>query len=87
MNSKGTNKPKIFSIPFLIVLIIVLAMGIVIGYGIWGKKEEKTNAKRLLSQIADHIETLEEKSNNLQDQIKRMNDTVEKGKRQFSLWR
>jgi flagellar basal body-associated protein FliL len=55
MNSKGTNKPKIFLIPFLIVLIIVLAMGIVIGYGIWGKKEEKTNAKRLLSQIAEFI--------------------------------
>ena len=81
MNSEETKKLKIFSSPFLIVLIVVLVTGIVIGYGIWGKKEEKLSAKQLLSQIADHIEALEENSKVLQNQIKGMSNKVEEGKK------
>jgi phage shock protein A len=81
MNSKETNKPKIVSNLFLIGLIIMLVVGVVIGYGIWGKKEKTPNAQRLLSQVADHIESLEDKNSTLKDQIKKMNDAVERGKK------
>ena len=79
MNTKDTTKPKIFSNPFLIGLIIMLVVGVVIGYGVWGKKEKTPNAQRLLSQVADHIKSLEGKNSNLKDQIKKMNDAVAKG--------
>ena len=69
MNTKDTTKPKIFSNPFLIGLIIMLVVGVVIGYGVWGKKEKTPNAQRLLSQVADHIKSLEGKNSDLKDQI------------------
>jgi len=59
----------------------MLVVGLLIGYRIWGGKPEQPNIKKLLSQVSDYIEGLEEKSTSFQNQITKMKGTVEKGEK------
>jgi len=81
MNNQNSKKPTFFWKTFFIGLLIMLIVGVLIGYGMRGKKEKKPNTKQLLAQIGDHIEILEDNNATLKDQIKKMKDTVEKGKK------
>ena len=81
MDNQSLKKSAFFWKTFFVGLCITLIVGIVIGYGTWGKKDNKLNIKQLLAQIADRIEVLEDENANFQDQIKKMKDTVEKGKK------
>lgn len=81
MNNQSSKNPTFFWKVFFVGLLITLVVGLLIGYGIWGKKSEKLNIKTLLSQVADYIEVLEDKSTSFQDQIKKMKGTVEKGEK------
>ena len=67
---------------FFIGLSIMLIIGVVVGYGVWGKKgDEKPNVKHLLSEISNHIETIENQNAQFKGQIKKMRDSVKKGKK------
>ena len=79
MNSKESARTPFFSIPFFIGLIVVFAVGVVTGYGIWGKQGGETSIKKLLSQIAEQVATLEHDNTALKKQIGKMDETVEKG--------
>jgi len=81
MSNQDSNKAIFFWKTFFIGLFIMLIMGVVIGYGIRGRKNEKPNVKQLLSGIARHIESIENENANLKDQIKEMKGTVERGKK------
>ena len=81
MNNQSSKKPTFFWKPFFIGLLIMLIVGIVIGYGMWGRKVEKPNAAQLLSVIARHIEAIEKENDNLKSKIKKMEDTVVKGEK------
>jgi len=78
MNDQGSKKKAFFWRMFFIGLIIMLILGIIIGYGIWGKKSDKPNIKRLLTEVHSYIETIEKENANLKNQIKKIKGTVEK---------
>ncbi len=78
MNDQSSKKKAFFWRMFFIGLIIMLILGIIIGYGIWGKKSDKPNIKRLLTEVHSYIETIEKENANLKNQIKKMKGTVEK---------
>ena len=78
MNDQSSKKKALFWRIFFIGLIIMLILGVIIGYGIWGKKSDKPNIKRLLTEVNNYIETIEKENANLKNQIKKMKGTVEK---------
>jgi len=78
MNDQSSKKKAFFWRMFLIGLIIMLILGVIIGYGIWGKKSDKPNIKRLLTDVNNYIETIEKENANLKNQIKKMKGTVGK---------
>ena len=78
MNDQSSKKKAFFWRMFLIGLIIMLILGVIIGYGIWGKNSDKPNIKRLLTEVNSYIETIEKENANLKNQIKKMKGTVEK---------
>ena len=78
MNDQSSKKKAFFWRIFFVGLIIMLILGVIIGYGIWGKKSDKPNIKRLLTEVNSYIETIEKENANLKNQIKKMKGTVEK---------
>ena len=78
MNDQGSKKKAFFWKIFSVGLIGMFILGVVIGYGIWGKKSDKPDIKRLLTDVHKYVETIEEENANLKDQIKRMKGTVDK---------
>jgi cell division protein FtsB len=81
MSNNGSRSKTFFWKTLFAGLLIMLVVGILIGYMIWGKEVETPNIKQLLAQIADRIESLEDENTILKDQIKNMKDTVEKGEK------
>ena len=81
MSNNGSGSKTFFWKTLFTGLLIMLVVGILIGYMIWGKEVETPNTKQLLAQIADRIESLEDENTILKDQIKNMKDTVEKGEK------
>ncbi len=78
MNDQSSKKKAFFWRIFFVGLIIMLILGVIIGYGIWGKKSDKPDIKRLLTEVHSYIETIEKENTNLKNQIKKMKGTVEK---------
>ena len=81
MSNNGSGSKTFFWKTLFTGLLIMLVVGILIGYMIWGKEVETPNTKQLLAQIADRIESLEDENTIFKDQIKNMKDTVEKGEK------
>jgi len=81
MSNNGSGSKTFFWKTLFTGLLIMLVVGILIGYMIWGKEVETPNTKQLLAQIADRIESLEDENTILKDQIKNTKDTVEKGEK------
>ena len=81
MSNNGSGSKTFFWKTLFTGLLIMLVVGILIGYMIWSKEVETPNIKQLLAQIADRIESLEDENTILKDQIKNTKDTVEKGEK------
>ena len=78
MSDQGSKRKAFFWRLFFVGLILMLILGVVIGYGIWGKRSNKPNIKRLLTDVNNYIETIEKENANLKNQIKKMKGTVDK---------
>ena len=81
MSNNGSRSKTFFWKTLFAGLLIMLLVGVLIGYMIWGKEVEIPNTKQLLAQIADRIESLEDENTILKDQIKNMKDTVVEGEK------
>ena len=82
MKEQTSNRTTFFGKAFFISLTIMLIIGMVIGYGIWGKKgDDKPNVRHLLSEISKHIKTIENQNTQLKGQLKKMKGTVKKGEK------
>lgn len=78
MSDRSSKNKAFFWRIFFVGLIVMFILGVVIGYGIWGKKSDKPDIKRLLTDVHNYIETIEKENANLKDQIKKMKGTVDK---------
>lgn len=78
MSDQSSKNKAFFWRVFLVGLIVMLILGVVIGYGIWGGSTGKPDIKRLLNEVNTYVETIEKENANLKNQIKKMKGTVDK---------
>lgn len=78
MSDQGSKNKTFFWKFFLVGLVVMFVLGVVIGYGIWGKRSGKPDINRLLNDVSNYVEAIEKENANLKNQIKKMKGTVGK---------
>jgi SMC interacting uncharacterized protein involved in chromosome segregation len=56
------------------IVVLALLAGLIVGYFIWGKKEEKVDVKDLLRKAIEQVETIETQNQSYKAELEKMKD-------------